>query len=72
MIASIFMLGGQVLAAIRVLTATAMLHGYSHALEAPSGDPGRYMLGFWAATALLQGRVWDSAGLCRSSPATSV
>jgi urease accessory protein len=62
-IASIFMLGGLVLAAVRVPTATAMLvvgwfamlHGYSHALEAPAGDPGRYMLGFLAATALLHG-----------------
>jgi urease accessory protein len=62
-IASIFMLGGLVLAAVRVPTATAMLlvgwfamlHGYSHALEAPAGDPGRYILGFLAATALLQG-----------------
>jgi urease accessory protein len=61
-IASIFMLGGLVLAAVRVPTATAMvvvgwfamLHGYSHALEAPAGDPGRYMLGFLAATTLLQ------------------
>ncbi len=62
-IASIFMLGGLVLAAVRVPTATAMLvvgwfamlHGYSHALEAPAGDPGRYILGFLVATALLQG-----------------
>jgi urease accessory protein len=30
-----------------------MLHGYSHALEAPTDNPGRYMLGFLAATALL-------------------
>ena len=60
-IASIFMLGGLVVAAVRVPTATAMLlvgwfamlHGYSHALEAPADNPGRYMLGFLAATALL-------------------
>ncbi len=60
-IASIFMLGGLVLVGVRVPTATAMLivgwfamlHGYSHALEAPEGDPGRYMLGFLVATALL-------------------
>ena len=60
-IASIFMLGGLVAAAVRVPTATAMLlvgwfamlHGYSHALEAPADNPGRYMLGFLAATALL-------------------
>jgi urease accessory protein len=62
-IASIFMLGGLVLAGVRVPTATAMLivgwfamlHGYSHALEAPTGNPGGYMLGFLTATALLQG-----------------
>jgi urease accessory protein len=62
-IASIFMLGGLVLAGVRVPTATAMLivgwfamlHGYSHALEAPAGNPGGYMLGFLAATTLLQG-----------------
>lgn len=62
-IASIFMLGGLVLAAVRLPIGTAMLvvgwfaalHGYSHALEAPDVDPGRYMLGFLAATALLQG-----------------
>jgi urease accessory protein len=62
-LASIFMLGGLVLAGVRVPTATAMLvvgwfamlHGYSHAVEAPAGDPGRYILGFLVATALLHG-----------------
>ncbi|MBS0524097.1 MAG: HupE/UreJ family protein [Proteobacteria bacterium] len=61
-IASVFMLGGLVVAAVRVPTATAMLvvgwfamlHGYSHAVEAPASDPGRYILGFLTATALLQ------------------
>jgi urease accessory protein len=60
-IASVFMLGALVAAAVRLPTATAMLlvgwfaalHGYSHALEAPAGDPGRYMLGFLLATGLL-------------------
>jgi urease accessory protein len=60
-IASVFMLGGLVVAAVRVPTATAMiivgwfatLHGYAHAIEAPPGDPGRYMLGFLLATAVL-------------------
>jgi urease accessory protein len=60
-IASVFMLGGLVLAAVRVPLAMAMLmvgwfavlHGYSHAVEAPEGDPGRHMLGFLLATALL-------------------
>jgi urease accessory protein len=60
-IASVFMLGGLVLAAVRLPVAGAMmlvgwfaaLHGYSHAVEAPAGDPGSYMLGFLPATALL-------------------
>jgi urease accessory protein len=60
-IASVFMLGGLVVAAVRVPTATAMLivgwfatlHGYAHATEAPPGDAGRYMLGFLFATAIL-------------------
>lgn len=60
-LASIFMVGGLVAAGIRVPTSTAMLvvswfaalHGYSHALEAPAGDPGRYVLGFLLAAALL-------------------
>jgi urease accessory protein len=60
-IASVFMLGGLILAAVRMPIATAMLvvgwfatlHGYSHAVEAPEGDPGRYILGFLLATALL-------------------
>lgn len=60
--ASVFMVGGLVLAAVRVPIAAAMaivgwfaaMHGYSHAMEAPGGDPGSYMLGFLAATGLLQ------------------
>jgi len=55
------MLGGLIVAEVQLPTATAMLlvgwfaalHGYSHAVEAPAGDPGRYMLGFLLATALL-------------------
>lgn len=60
-LASVFILGGLVMAAVRVPVAMAMavvglfaaLHGYAHASEAPPGDPGSYMLGFLAATALL-------------------
>jgi urease accessory protein len=60
-IASVFMLGGLVLAAVQLPIATAMmlvgwfaaLHGYAHAQEAPAGDPGSYILGFLLATALL-------------------
>ena len=60
-LASIFILGGLVMAAVRLPLAAAMLvvvsfavlHGYAHAIEAPAGDPGRYMMGFMVATALL-------------------
>jgi len=60
-LASIFILGALVMAAVRVPLAMAMLvvggfamlHGYAHATEAPEGDPGRYIMGFLAATALL-------------------
>ena len=60
-LASVFILGGLVLAAIRVPTATAMLmvgwfaalHGYAHAVEAPWDNPAGYMMGFLFATALL-------------------
>lgn len=61
-LASVFMLGALVLAAVRVRIELAMLvvgvfaalHGYAHAVEAPEMDPGSYILGFLAATALLQ------------------
>jgi len=60
-LASVFMLGGLVVAAVRLPLAIAMLvvgwfaslHGYAHAIEAPSGDPGLYIVGFLASTALL-------------------
>ncbi len=60
-LASVFLLGGLVVAAIRmpvhiamiVVGLFAVLHGYAHAIEAPTTDAGRYMLGFLAATALL-------------------
>ena len=60
-LASVFLIGGLVLAAVRPSTVTAMavvglfavFHGYAHAIEAPSGNPATYMLGFLGATALL-------------------
>ena len=60
---SVFLLGGLVLGAVRLPTATAMalvglfavFHGYAHAVEAPAASPGTYMLGFLVATALLHG-----------------
>jgi urease accessory protein len=61
-LASIFILGALVMAAVRLPLATtmllvggfAMLHGYAHAIEALAGDRGRYIVGFLTATALLQ------------------
>jgi urease accessory protein len=60
-LASVFLLGGLVLIAVRVPSPTAMgvvavfalFHGYVHAVEAPTADTGEYMLGFLVATTLL-------------------
>src|SRR5476649_2930280 len=60
-LASVFMLGGLVMAAVRVPIATAiivvgwfaMLHGYAHAMDSPAEDPGTYIVGFLGATAIL-------------------
>jgi len=62
-LASMFLLGGLMLIAVRVAVPMAMgvvalfavFHGYVHALEAPLLDTGEYMLGFLAATTLLLG-----------------
>lgn len=61
-LASVFVVGGLVVGAVRLSAASAMavvglfalFHGYAHALEAPAKGAGGYMLGFLAATALLQ------------------
>lgn len=60
-LASVFLLGGLVLIAVRVpapmafgiIASFALLHGYVHAVEAPPADAGAYMLGFLAATTIL-------------------
>jgi urease accessory protein len=60
-LASVFLLGGLVLIAVRVPAPTAMgvvasfavFHGYVHAIEAPVANVGEYMLGFLAATLML-------------------
>lgn len=60
---SVFVIGGLIIGAVRLPVAYAMavvglfavFHGYAHALEAPSTGSGGYILGFLAATALLQG-----------------
>lgn len=59
---SVFVFGGLIMAAVRLPSAAAMavaglfavFHGYAHALEAPASGAGTYILGFLAATALLQ------------------
>ena len=59
---SVFVFGGLLMAAVRLPSAAAMavaglfaiFHGYAHALEAPASGAGTYILGFLAATALLQ------------------
>lgn len=61
-LASVFVIGGLIIGAVRLPMAWAMavvglfavFHGYAHALEAPSAGAGSYILGFLAATALLQ------------------
>jgi urease accessory protein len=62
-LASVFLLGGLVMAAVQLPLAAAMsvvgvfaiFHGYAHASEAPSTAPGAYMLEFLAASAILNG-----------------
>lgn len=59
---SVFVFGGLIMAAVRLPAAAAMavaglfafFHGYAHALEAPADGAGIYILGFLAATTLLQ------------------
>ena len=62
-LASVFVIGGLIMGAVRLPAASAMavvglfalFHGYAHALEAPATGAGTYILGFLTATALLQG-----------------
>src|SRR5882724_426856 len=62
-LASVFVIGGLIIGAVRLPVAWAMaivglfavFHGYAHALEAPGAGAGGYILGFLMATALLQG-----------------
>ena len=61
-LASVFVFGGLIMTAVRLPAAVAMavaglfafFHGYAHALEAPATGGGIYILGFLAATTLLQ------------------
>lgn len=62
-LASLFVTGGLIMGAVRlpVLWAMAVVglfaafHGYAHAMEGATAQAGGYILGFLAATALLQG-----------------
>lgn len=62
-LASVFVIGGLIIGAVRLPVAWAMalvglfalFHGYAHAVEAPPTGAGSYILGFLVATALLQG-----------------
>jgi urease accessory protein len=62
-LASVFVIGGLLMGGVRLSAAWATaivglfaaFHGYAHALEAPDSAAGSYILGFLAATALLQG-----------------
>jgi urease accessory protein len=62
-LASVFVIGGLIIGAVRLPAGAAMavvglfalFHGYAHALEAPTSGAGGYILGFLTATALLQG-----------------
>lgn len=60
-VASVLILGGLIMAAVRLPSALAMavvglfalFHGYAHATEAPADGTGTYIWGFVAATILL-------------------
>jgi urease accessory protein len=60
-LASVLILGGLIVAAVRLPSVAAMaivglfavFHGYAHAIEAPTSGTALYILGFVAATALL-------------------
>lgn len=62
-VVSIFVIGGLIIGAVRLPVVWAMVivglfaafHGYAHALEAPATGAAGYILGFLAASALLQG-----------------
>lgn len=61
-LASVFVVGGLLVGAVRLSAGSAtaivglfaLFHGFAHALEAPAEGTGGYILGFLAATSLLQ------------------
>jgi urease accessory protein len=61
-LASVFVMGGLIVGAVRLPAALAMavvglfavFHGYAHATEASQTDPVAYILGMLAGTAVLQ------------------
>jgi urease accessory protein len=72
-LASVFVFGALLVAAVRLPSAWAMavvglfslFHGYAHALEAPGGAPGAYVLSFVLATALLLAAGWGLGRVVR-------
>ena len=73
--ASVFAVGVLIVGAVRMPVAWAMgvaglfavFHGYAHAIEAPAEAGGAYILGFLAASALLQGVGLGLGGLVRKT-----
>ena len=73
LLALVFVIGGLVIGAVRMPAAWAMalaglfaaFYGYAHALEAPAGEAGAYILGFLVTTALLQGVGLALGGVAR-------
>ena len=74
-VASVFVFGALMLAAVRLPSAWAMavaglfslFHGFAHALEAPGSSPAAYALSFLLATALLLGAGWGLGKVVRRS-----
>ena len=74
-VASVFVFGALVVAAVRLPSAWAMavaglfslFHGFAHALEAPGNSPAAYALSFLLATALLLGAGWGLGKVVRRS-----
>ena len=77
-LASVFVIGGLLIGAVRLPAAWAMavvglfalFHGYAHALEAPGGA-GSYILGFLRQRPCCRASAWGWAGACAVPSATS-
>ena len=77
-LASVFVIGGLIMGAVRLPAASAMavvglfalFHGYAHALEAPRRGPAPTSWGSWRQRPCCKASAWDSAGLCDGASAT--